>query len=109
MKYAVIVTSLEARSGVNLQPVVTEAGRKFWVLNEPDGWVEATSIQVDHPFHKDGSLPSDLKVFDTHEDAEAFARRWKGHPWWCRPNGEFEIVTVEPNTRQVVDGYRRAS
>ena len=65
---------------------------------EPEGWVEASSSRVSY---NEGAVPVDLKTFETRDKAETFARRWKGHPWWCSPNGTFEVVEVVP--RQVVE------
>lgn len=91
-KFALIVAGKEARSGDAQKTVMTVAGERFWVMNEPDGWVEATSVRVD----SSQRIPADVKVFATAADAEKFARRWKGHPWWCKPNGVFEVVPVSP-------------
>jgi hypothetical protein len=93
VRFAVIVVSKEAKSGVQGAPVMTQEGDRFWVLEEPGHWVEATSCQC----FDSAVLPGDLKTFSTREKAGAFATRWDGHPWWCRPTGEYEIVSVRPD------------
>lgn len=88
--YALIVVSKEMRSGAKGNPIVTSEGEKFVVCDESDGWVEATSSSYR------GSIPPDVKAFRSPAEAEAFAKKWKGHPWWCSPNGEYEIVELRP-------------
>ena len=102
MTYALIVHSKQVvgESGW----VATTEGERFWVLIEPEGWVEATSIKVDSSV-LESKLPKDLKTFETEKAAAAFAKRWKGHPWWCEPNGTFETVRVERKYKQVPDGF----
>jgi hypothetical protein len=53
-----------------------------------------------------GEVPSDAKTFATEEDAKAFAKSWKGHPWYCQPNGKHEVLRAERVYRQIPDGYR---
>ena len=105
MPYAVIVTSNERRSEVPGNPVVTRDGDRFWVTIEREGWVDATSSPCNDP----RKPPADLKTWPTKEKASSFAKRWKGHPWWCDPKpDQFQVVRVERTTRQVHAGYRRA-
>lgn len=85
--FAIIVTSKKACSGVPGHPVMTVEGEKFWVERDHDGWVPATSSRL-----KSYPKPSaSLKTFNTHDEAEAFAKSWTGHPWWCVPKAH-EIV-----------------
>jgi hypothetical protein len=102
--YGVIVTSKEAKSGAAGNPVMTAEGERFWATVEPGGWVEASSSRV-----RDDSPPGDPLVFKTREQAEEFAKRWKGHPWWCVPSGQYEIVplAVKTTTHARITGYRR--
>ncbi|MNQ26031.1 hypothetical protein D3C85_392560 [compost metagenome] len=83
--------------------VLTHEGHQVWVCNEADGWVKATG-------ESDGffgyGVPSSIKVFETRKSAENFIKKWKGHPWYYVPNGKYEIFEVEPNYKQVVDGYK---
>lgn len=102
--FAVIVESCEARSGYN-DSIMTKAGDKFLVTVEPEGWVEATSSQWNGSLRNSNGFPHKPKMFDSREAAEKFAKRWKGHPWWCRPNGNFDIIEIEPVFKQVPDGY----
>ena len=80
--------------------IMTQEGDPFLVLNDNEGWVPATSIR-----YKPGKLPADTKIFKSKEIAENFAKNWKGHPWWCVPNGEFKIIKVKIKYRKVVEGY----
>lgn len=52
-----------------------------------------------------GKIASDAMAFSTREIAEEFAKKWTGHPWWCKPSGQFEVIEVTPRYRQVIDGY----
>jgi hypothetical protein len=104
IRYAIIVTSEEARSGVPGKPIVTYKGEKFWVLDEPEGWVEASSSR----FSSRGVVPGYLKTFKTEESARVFAEKWKGHPWWCVPIA-YEIVKVKTMFRRVKCGYKVVS
>lgn len=89
--YTIIVTSKEARSGTIGKPIMTHAGDKFFPIIDNDGWVEASSIRITDYF-KD-RLPPYLKTFPTFEAADAFGKRWKGHPWWCIPDG-YEVIKI---------------
>jgi hypothetical protein len=50
------------------------------------------------------NVPRDALVFAARAEAAAFAKTWKGHPWWCVPKS-YEIVELLPKTRTVPDGY----
>lgn len=73
---------------------------EFWVVDERDGWVEATSTH----FEAHRKAPRDLKTFATKEEADAFGQRWKGHPWWCVP-ASYRVVEVHERHREVFDGW----
>jgi len=83
--------------------VVTNEGDKVWVVKEPEGWVEATSRSLTFCLEP----PQDCKTFATYEAAEKFIKRWKGHPWYSVPNGNYEIIEVEQKYKQVVDGFQK--
>jgi hypothetical protein len=103
IRYAVIVIGRE-RS--NLGHVIGPRNQRYWVMNEPDGWVEATSQPVD----ENEPAPAGLKTWATEDEAVAFAERWDGHPWWCAPRA-YEVITVNPAfvvERKLV-GYQRAA
>jgi hypothetical protein len=101
--FALIVTGRERRADLPDKPVVGPEGQRYWVLEDRDGWVEASSSRCNNP----AVVPGDVRQFKTEEAAAAFAKRWTGHPWWCSPNGEFEIVKVRPKYRQVLVGWER--
>lgn len=77
--------------------IMTKKDERFWATIEREGWVEASSSRM----LSDDGVPGDVKTFTTQEEAEKFARRWRGHPWWCSPNGTFEIVKLIP--RKVIE------
>jgi hypothetical protein len=106
-KFVLIVESEEARSGYN-DSVVTRNGDKFLVTLEPEGWVEATSEAWSGSPYSKRAFPNSVKVFNSEEDAVKFAKRWKGHPWWCVPNGNYKVIEVIPRFRPVHDGYTTA-
>lgn len=88
--YALIVESKEVRNDCG--QVITCKGTTFLVLEEPEGWVPATSTQ----YRKGCALNRDAKIFDTVEGAETFGDEWMGHPWWCQPNGKYTVLEVTP-------------
>lgn len=105
VRYAIMVTSDKAVSDAGMPgAVVTEKGDRFWVCIEPEGWVEATSSRVGDPM----DIPVDAMTFITEAAAEHFAKKWTGHPWWCKPI-EHEIIPVLPKFRQVHSGWGRTS
>jgi hypothetical protein len=93
----------QANSGTKEKSLVTREGEKVWVVKEPDGWVEATSTSI----HLYPEPPQDCKTFETYAAAEKFIKRWKGHPWYYVPNGNYEIIEVEPKYKQVVNGFQK--
>ena len=95
--YALVVEGGEAKSSDGA--VIAEEGQKFLVIKDTEGWVEAESI------YWNGNFTKDVKTFDTEEEAKEFAQRWEGFPWWCRPNGNFEIIKIRPRYKKVLDGY----
>jgi hypothetical protein len=98
--YGLIVKGAEMRSGSPGNPVIAKEGTEFWVTIEPEGWVEATSSLVTDRT----KVPHDLKIWKTKDDAVKFAKRWKGHPWWCSPVSH-EVVKVNPKFKEIFDGY----
>ena len=72
--------------------IMTKAGERFWATVDREGWVEASSSRM----LSEDRVPGDVMTFKARNAAEKFARRWKGHPWWCSPNGTFEIVELVP-------------
>lgn len=108
MAYVVVVTGEEARSAHNT--IVAHAGIKWLVIEERDGWVEATATHL--IVGADGMISNlwgNPKLFDTAEKAKAFVSKWKGHPWYCIPSGEYSIIEVEPVHERVLSGYRAVS
>lgn len=83
--------------------IVTKSGHEVWVCNEQDSWVEATGQSVN--FSPD-TIPCSIKVFDSKVEAEIFIKKWKGHPWYYVPNGEYEVVEVEPQYKQITVGHK---
>lgn len=103
--YCAIVESAERFSAVKEHGkhiVVTKHGDKFWVVNEPEGWVPATSTHVSD----DDNIPHDVKIWNTYEDAENFLKEWKGHPWWCSTIA-YKIIRIEKTFKTVHFGYKK--
>lgn len=80
-------------------------GSSAWVVNESEGWVEATARNAEHS----DELHTDLKVFNTQEEAKNFMERWEGHPWYYAPNGSYEIIEVKERFEKVLTGYTRVA
>ena len=97
--FAVIVTGKKVLNGS--LAVMAEEGQRFWVLIEDSGWVEATSAT----FRDKKLVPANVKTWRTRSAAVNFGKRWTGHPWWCVPNGTFEVVKLTPFYRQTLERY----
>ena len=95
-KFAIIVTGSEVKCISN--NILSEEGQQYWVVIEREGWVEATSR------HYQRAVPQDIKLFDSEDDAKAFADRWEGHPWWCKPKS-YEIVKLQERYERIMTGY----
>jgi hypothetical protein len=95
-KFAIIVTGSEAKS--NCGSTVGQEGQRYWVVIEREGWVEATSRDYQR------AVPNDVKLFDSETSARAFADRWNGHPWWCKPKS-YEIVKLQERYERIMTGY----
>ena len=95
--FVVVVTSGQVKD--RLGQVATCEGAKF-IVTIPDAghFVEASSVLFA------GEPVAHAKGFETREEAAEFGKRWRGHPWWCKPKG-FQILEVNPRYRQVFDGY----
>lgn len=102
-KYVLRVQSKEAWSQVSGPPITNE-GDWFWVIDEPEGWVPASSVRSQDAER----IPAGAKAFDSKEQAEAFAKKWKGHPWWCRPNRNYQVFKVMPVFKQIRIGWEKA-
>lgn len=88
--FVVVVESAKVISGAKVNSPITYEGDRFIVTIDPEHWVEADSQ------HFNGEIPPHAKIFDTFNEAEKFAKRWGGHPYWCKPNGNYEIIEVQP-------------
>ena len=92
--YALKVTCKRALSGAG--SIITLAGTVVWVTKDDWSWSSSHWVLADC---------SDLVTFDTREDAEKAAKKWKGHPWYYEP-AKVEVVEVEPIYRQVLQGWK---
>lgn len=84
--------------------IITQRGDLFWLVNEAEGWVPATSTR-----YRKGAdeLPKNLKLFATKQAALDFMKYWKGHPWYVTPyKGKAQIIQVEPVYEQVLRAYK---
>ena len=91
--------TLQERSNFPETSKMTSEGEKFIVVQCDGGWVEAESR------HYTGKIPLNVKLFESKEDAIKFAQRWQGHPWWCKPNGNFQVYKVKPKTEPKIIGW----
>ena len=80
--------------------IATENGTVFFAVHGEWGPTGSKTLA-------DGSLSAGLLSFKTVEEATAFGKRWKGHPWWYE-KASFEVVPVKAVTRTVTEvvGYR---
>lgn len=97
--FVVVVESNRMTDNV-FHSVVTQENEKFLVVVDEEfswdtgsRWVEGKNIS------------DQAKLFPTYEAAEKFAKKWLGHPWWCKPNGNYEIFEVKPVYTQVLDRW----
>ena len=95
--FVVVVESFEARSEYG--KVITKNGQKLLVTFS-EGWDSSSDWNGNI-----NSSSNEPKLFESIDSATAFARKWEGHPWYCKPNGNFEIIEVRPVYKQVQDGY----
>ena len=95
-KYAVVIYCKEHYHGNDL---VTKKDERVIVTNGEWG---DTSSDFDP-----NDIDKDVKIFATKESAEKFAKKWKGHPSYYNPSGQFEIIELEPVTVQKIIGYKK--
>lgn len=104
MKFALFVRCKEVKAFDGA--ILTVEGQWARVCVEPEGWVEATGSKLARGDELSASTPiGDAKLFDSHAEATAFAERWKGHPWYVVPNGQYRVVEVRAVYKQVLDRY----
>ncbi len=103
-KFALIIESSEAISEC-YNSVMTRTGEKMLVIEDSECGVEATSHYWHSSYNDSEGFPPFTKLFDSVEAATEFAKRWVGHPWYCKPNGNFEVVEVTPRYKKVLKGY----
>jgi len=102
--FALIVQSKEVRA--NSGDIMTASGEEFLVKRDVDGWVSATGVNLKGSLaQENGKFSIDTKIFASFDEAQKFAAKWKGQPWWVKPNGFFRVVPVKELTEQIVIGY----
>ena len=96
-KYAVVVQCKEAKavSGTTMCEEGTE------VIIEKGEWGDTS-----YPITSSRGIVAGVKTFDSYEAAEKFAKKWDGHPWYYTPNGQYRIVELEKQYKQVFVGYK---
>lgn len=83
--FALVVRSKEAKSADG--SVMTRDDQEFLVTVN-DGWVTGARYY--------GVIDGFVKVFQSADDATAFALSWGGHPWWVDPKrGKFRVIEIE--------------
>lgn len=79
----------ECKEAINASgKVTTEEGYRCVISYDPGGYGPTGS-----------PLSSGFKyaaLWNTFEEAEEFAKKWWGNPWYHIPNGNYEIVELEP-------------
>lgn len=101
-KYVIKTQCKEARAYNG--NILTAEGEEVWIVEEPEGWVEATSSKVS--LYK--NIPKDAKVFKSEGgDAKKFIKKWEGHPWYHVTNGKYEIIEVVKKWKKVFDGWEQ--
>lgn len=73
--------------------VVTREGEKTYISKCE--WCLTSCYRID----------KDLVIFESEERAHEFMKTWKGHPLYCKPNGNYEVLEVKPVFKQVLTGY----
>ncbi len=83
--------------------LVSRNGDWHWIINEPEGWVWATSSTASSQ-----GVNADVKVFATRNEAVDACDVWKEsyHPWYGKPNGIYEIVELEPTYSTKQTGWK---
>lgn len=99
MAFAVVVTSDETRN--YRDEVFTPKWSKFWAIISE--WGISTAQFTDY-----SKIPKDIKAFGSAEQAEKFAKEFKGHPWWV-VSIAYEIIEVKPRIIEVQDGWESAN
>lgn len=102
--YAVIYKCKEARYGLKDRTIITREGDEALLCIEPEGWVPATSRMF-----REGCGFGDAVMFGTEEAAHTFMEKYRGHPWYSIPSGEYRLVALKPKFRLVPDGYELAA
>ena len=79
--------------------IATESGTWAWVVTGDFG--PSCSVGEDIPY-------SPL-LFNSHEEADNFAKDWDGHPWYFKNTGTYKIIAVHPKLVTVQRGYEEIS
>ena len=45
------------------------------------------------------------KQFNSEQEAHDFMKKYKGHPWYYIPNGNYEVIKIQPVYKQVIDRW----
>jgi hypothetical protein len=69
--------------------VLTKEGEGFWLVDEPGGWVAATSA-----IGQRSSPPEDVKIWNSDKLAREFMKHWDFHPWYHEPKS-WEIIPLQ--------------
>ena len=43
--------------------------------------------------------------FNSEQEAHKFMRKYKGHPWYYKCNGNYEVIKIKPVYKQVIDRW----
>lgn len=105
--FAVLFKCKEAKASDG--SIMTEEGNPAWLTEDDGYWWGKPFSEFYSPKVSRTSLPHDVIVFKTREEAERqFKEARKGNhigPWYYRPGKEFEIIEIRQKFKTVPDGY----
>ena len=78
----------------------------YMLVEEAEGWVEATSSVWNGDKHATDWHRSP-KLFNNEQEIKEFLSRWDGHPWYCKPyKTGYKVFKVAPVYKQVQCGWK---
>ena len=99
-RYIVVYECKEAMSTDG--SVLTGNGEKALLCDEPNSRVPATGTYYDG---SNKNISVWAKHFSSEHKAHEFMKKYKGHPWYYIPNGNYEVIKINPVYRQVVERW----
>ena len=94
--YAVIIESAEVLSK---NGVMTKEGTEFLAVR----YLGDTDITVEYFLDQ---FPKWTKTWETLEEAQEYVHTFQSDTWWCKPNGKYTVVPIEPTYVKTINGYK---